>query len=195
MVFCLLLAFSLSVDALGIGISYGLRRITFPTASKFLLAIETFFMMQSFIWAGRGLALLLPSATGETLAACFLLLFGLWLCLQGFRKAKEPPSPLATVHQPSACDKDASKSLEPKEALLLGFILSLDSLGVGVSAAASGIKIASLPIFAGIFQVGFLSLGAYFGKKLTFFDKIRENLWTTLSGGILIIIALIRLIC
>ncbi|WP_304507344.1 manganese efflux pump [Anaerotignum sp.] len=194
MVFCLLLAFSLSVDALGIGISYGLRRITFPTASKFLLAIETFFMMQGFILAGRGLALLLPSATGETLAACFLLLFGLWLCLQGFRKAKEPPSHLATVHQPSACDKDASKTLEPKEALLLGFILSLDSLGVGVSAAASGIKIASLPIFAAIFQVSFLSLGAFFGEKLTSSDKVKENLWTTLSGGILILIALIRLI-
>jgi len=136
MFFSLLLAFSLSIDALGIGISYGLRRITFPAASKFLLALETFLMMEVFIMAGRGLALLLPSATGETLAPCFLLLFGLWLCLQGFRKAKEPPSPLASVHQPSVCDKDASQTLDPKETLLLGFILSLDSLGVGISASS-----------------------------------------------------------
>ncbi|WP_313528178.1 manganese efflux pump [Anaerotignum sp.] len=194
MVFCLLLAFSLSVDALGIGISYGLRHITFPTASRILLAIETFLMMEVFILAGRGLALLLPSATGETLAACFLLLFGLWLCLQGFRKAKEPPSPMATVHQPSACDKDASHTLEPKESLLLGFILSLDSLGVGISAAASGMAIGNLPLFAAIFQIMFLSIGAFLGKKLTSSTKVRENLWTTLSGGILVFIALIRLI-
>lgn len=194
MVFCLLLAFSLSVDALGIGISYGLRHITFPTASRILLALETFIMMEGFILAGRGLALLLPSATGETLAACFLLLFGLWLCLQGFRKAKEPPSPLATVHQPSACDKDASQTLEPKESLLLGFILSLDSLGIGISAAASGLEIGMLPLFAALFQISFLSFGAFLGKKLTNSTKVRENLWTTLSGGILVLIALIRLI-
>lgn len=194
MVFCLLLAFSLSVDALGIGISYGLRHITFPTTSRILLAIETFLMMEGFILAGRGLALLLPSATGETLAACFLLLFGLWLCLQGIRKAKEPPSPFATVQQPSACDKDASQILEPKESLLLGFILSLDSLGVGISAAASGMKIGALPFFAALFQITFLSLGALLGKKLTNSHKIRENLWSALSGGILIFIALIRLI-
>lgn len=194
MVFCLLLAFSLSIDALGIGISYGLRRITFPTASKFLLALETFLMMEGFILAGRWLALLIPSAAGETLAACFLLLFGLWLCLQGFRKVKEPPSPLASVHQPSVCDKDASHTLDPKETLLLGFILSLDSLGVGVSAAASGMEIGKLPLFSAIFQIAFLAVGAFLGKKLTGTAKIRENLWTTLSGGILIFIAFIRLI-
>ena len=194
MVFCLLLAFSLSIDALGIGISYGLRRITFPTASKFLLALETFLMMEVFITAGRGLALLLPSATGETLAPCFLLLFGLWLCLQSFRKDKEPPSPLASVHHPSACDKDASQTLDPKETLLLGFILSLDSLGVGISAAASGMEIGKLPLFSAIFQIAFLTLGALFGKKLTGYEKIRENLWTALSGGILVFIAILRLL-
>lgn len=194
MFFCLLLALSLSVDALGIGISYGLRHITFPTASRILLALETFLMMEGFILAGRGLALLLPSTAGETLAPCFLLLFGLWLCLQGFRKAKEPPSPLATVHQPSACDKDASQTLDPKESLLLGFILSLDSLGVGISAAASGMEIGTLPLFAAFFQITFLSLGACLGRKLTSSTKVRENMWTTISGGILVFIALIRLL-
>ncbi len=194
MVFSLLLALSLSIDALGIGISYGLRRITFPTASKFLLALETFLMMEGFILAGRGLALLLPSTAGKTLAPCFLLLFGLWLCLQGFRKAKEPPSPLASVQQPSVCDKDASQTLDPKEALLLGFILSLDSLGIGISAAASGMEISKLPMFAAIFQTFFLLLGASFGMKLQTSAKIRENLWTLVSGGILIFIAILRLI-
>ena len=194
MVFSLLLAFSLSLDALGIGISYGLRRITFPTASKFLLALETFIMMEGFILAGRGLALILPSATGKTLAPCFLLLFGLWLCLQGIRKAKEPPSPLASVHQPSACDKDASQTLDPKEALLLGFILSLDSLGVGISAAASGMEISRLPLYCAIFQTCFLLLGASIGKRLHISTKIKESLWTLLSGGILVFIAILRLI-
>lgn len=194
MFFCLLLAFSLSIDAFGIGISYGIRRIVFPFSSRMLLTLETFLMMEGFLLAGRGLARLLPPAVGETLAACFLLLFGFWLCIQGFRSKKEPPSPLAAVHQPSCCDKDASQTLDPLESLLLGFILSLDSLGVGVSAAASGMDLSMLPLFAALFQISLLSLGALLGRRLAHGTSVRESLWSALSGGILILIAILRLL-
>ncbi|MFV0314641.1 MAG: manganese efflux pump [Anaerotignum sp.] len=193
MLFCLLLAFSLSVDALGIGISYGLRHITFPTTSRIILTFQTYLIIEGFILVGHMLALFLPTTIGETLASYFLLLFGLWLCLQCFRKAKEPPSPLAAVQKPSSCDKDLSQTLEPKESLLLGFILSLDSLGVGISASASGMEISLLPVFAAFFQVSFLTFGAYLGQKLNPKACIHENIWTAISGGILILIALIHL--
>lgn len=197
MVFSLLLAFALSIDALGIGISYGLRHIAFPLTSRILLAVETFLMMEVFLFFGRGLAQVLPPAIGETLAACFLLLFGIWLCLQGFRKVPKEnpaPSPMDAVHKPSACDKDASRTLEPGEALLLGFILSIDSLGIGVSAAAAGMAVEKLPLYAACFQIGFLLLGATLGKRLTAYSHVRENLWTVISGGILICLAFLRLL-
>lgn len=189
--YALLLAFSLSVDALGIGLSYGLRRISFPHTSLLLLALETFLMMEVFLGCGRLLAAVLPAGPAEGLSTAFLLLFGVWLCLQGTgqKKAMED-SPLQS---PSLCDKDASASIEPKEALLLGFILSMDSFAIGMSAAAGGMDVAWLPLFSALLQTGFLSLGAKGGARLILHPQPKESLWSLLSGGILIFLAILQL--
>ena len=190
--YALLLAFSLSVDALCICLSYGLRRISFPRTSLLLLALETFLMMEFFLWCGRLLAAVLPAGLAEGLSTGFPLLFGAWLCLQGTgqKKAKED-SPLQS---PSLCDKDASSSIEPKEALLLGFILSMDSFAIGMSAAAGGMDVAWLPLLSALLQTGFLAMGAKGGARLILHPEPKESLWSLLSGGILICIALLHLL-
>ena len=192
MSFSVLLALSLSADALGIGLAYGLRRISFPPLSRLLLAAETFFMMEGFLLLGGLLSQFVPQGLAERAGQGFLLLFGIWLCLQGFGQKKEADSPLAAVHVPSRCDKNESSVLEPAETILLGFILSIDSFAIGLSAAVSGMSVDFLPLFAALFQTAFLSVGAYMGAKLTRLSNTRENLWSLLSGGILICIALLH---
>ena len=147
---------SLSADALGIGLAYGLRRISFPPLSRLLLAAETFFMMEGFLLLGGLLSQFVPQGLAERAGQGFLLLFGIWLCLQGFGQKKEADSPLAAVHAPS------------------------------------GMSVDFLPLFAALFQTAFLSVGAYMGAKLTRLSNTRENLWSLLSGGILICIALLQ---
>lgn len=188
--YALLLAFSLSVDALGIGLSYGLRRISFPRTSLLLLSIETFLMMELFLWLGRLLAALLPAGLSEGLSTGFLLLFGVWLCLQGAGQKKEKAD--SPLQSPSLCDKDASSSIEPKEALLLGFILSMDSFAVGMSAAAGRMDVTFLPLFSALLQTTFLAIGAKGGGRLIMTPEPKESLWSLLSGGILIFIALLH---
>ncbi|MGN0135926.1 manganese efflux pump [Anaerotignum sp.] len=190
MVFSLLLALSLSVDALGIGLSYGLRRITFSPSSLLLLTGETFFMMEIFLRIGQLFAACFPAALAEGISTGFLLFFGIWLCLQGTgQKKKKEDSPLQS---PSLCDKDASSSIEPKEALLLGFLLSMDSFAIGVSAAAGGMDVVLLPVFAALFQTVFLALGAMGGQRLRLHPAPKESLWSLLSGSILIFLALLQ---
>lgn len=188
--YALLLAFSLSVDALGIGLSYGLRHIRFPFVSLLLLALETFLAMEVFLMVGRLLAAVIPAGPAKLISTGFLLLFGVWLCLQGMgqRNGKED-SPL---HTPSLCDKDASFSIEPKEALLLGLLLSMDSFAIGISSAASGMDVSLLPLFAAVMQTAFLAVGAKGGRRLTLSSQPKEAFWTFLSGGILILIALLQ---
>ena len=70
MFFSVLLALSLSADALGIGLAYGLRRISFPPLSRLLLAAETFFMMEGFLLLGGLLSQFVPQA-GRTGGAGF----------------------------------------------------------------------------------------------------------------------------
>ena len=189
--YALLLAFSLSVDALGIGLSYGLRRIRFPPISLLLLALEAFLAMELFLAFGRLLAAVIPAGAAAVLSGGFLLLFGAWLCLQGVGQGKEKED--SPLQAPSLCDRDASCSLEPKEALLLGLLLSLDSFAVGISAAVSGMDVRLLPLFSALLQSCFLALGAKGGRRLILCPQPKEAFWTFLSGGILILIALLQL--
>lgn len=193
MVFVLLLAVSLSVDALGIGISYGLRKIRFSPAALAILAAEGCGMMQVFLWLGRLFSGCFPAGWAEAASPVFLLGCGVWLCLQGTGRNKtgKADSPL---HAPSLCDKDASAMIEPKEAFLLGLLLSLDSFAIGMSAAASGMDTAGLPLFAALFQTAFLGIGSFCGGRLLLRAEPRESLWSLLSGGILILLAAARLL-
>lgn len=126
MLFSLLLAFSLSLDALGIGLSYGLRSIRFRPSALLLLTIEAFLMMELFLFAGRRLAAVFPTHLAERFSPMLLLFFGVWLCLQGMGQGKRKET--SPLHSPSLCDKNASSLIEPQEALLLGLLLSVDSL-------------------------------------------------------------------
>ena len=73
MLFSLLLAFSLSLDALGIGLSYGLRSIRFRPSALLLLTIEAFLMMELFLFAGRRLAAVFPAHLAERFSPMLLL--------------------------------------------------------------------------------------------------------------------------
>lgn len=193
MLFSLFLAFSLSLDALGIGLSYGLRKIRFRPSALFLLTIEAFFMMELFLTAGRRLAAVVPARPAERISPFILLFFGAWLCLQGMgQKNEKEDSPLQA---PSLCDKNASFSIEPKETLLLGLLLSVDSFAIGLSAAAGGMDVAFLPLFSALFQTLFLALGEKCGTRLMLSPAPRESLWSLVSGGILILLAAIQLFC
>lgn len=193
MLFSLLLAFSLSLDALGIGLSYGLRHIRFRLSALLLLTAESFLMMELFLAAGRRLAAFFPAQAAERLSPLILLFFGAWLCLQGLGQGKrKEDSPLQA---PSLCDKDASSSIEPKEALLLGFLLSVDSFAIGLSAAAGGMDVALLPVFASLLQTLFLACGEKCGTRLVLRSTPKESLWSLLSGGILLLLAATQLFC
>ena len=181
MLFSLLLAFSLSLDALGIGLSYGLRSIRFRPSALLLLTIEAFLMMELFLFAGRRLAAVFPAHSAERFSPMLLLFFGVWLCLQGMGQGKRKET--SPLHSPSLCDKNASSLIEPREAL-----------AIGLSAAAGGINVTLLPLFSALFQTFFLALGEKCGTRLSLSPAPKESLWSLLSGGILILLAVIQLL-
>ena len=185
MLFSLLLAFSLSLDALGIGLSYGLRSIRFRPSALLLLTIEAFLMMEL-------LAAVFPAHLAERFSPMLLLFFGVWLCLQGMGQGKRKET--SPLHSPSLCDKNASSLIEPQEALLLGLLLSVDSFAIGLSAAAGGINVTLLPLFSALFQTFFLALGEKCGARLILSPVPKESLWSLLSGGILILLAVLQLL-
>lgn len=219
MLLSFLLALSLSLDALGVGLSYGLRHIRFPFVSRLLLALETALLLYLFLRVGALLAKLLPFHLAQYLAIAFLLGFGCWLCIQGLRtetdsdtdisvtevshtdfahtQAKQKKAALGVLsflRTPSRCDKDDSASLEPKEALLLGLVLSADACGVGISAGAAALCVVWLPLWAALTQTCFLAIGCWIGHGVSTLCQIPEQRYCLLSGVIFLGIGVTRLL-
>lgn len=193
MLLVILLAISLSIDALGIGLSYGIRNISIPFFTKLILLLENIFFMSIFILLGNHIKLLFSTKTANTLGIILLLFMGIWFCYQSVQK-KQCQNSMEILRNPSHCDKDNSSHIDAKEGLCLGFILSIDSMGTGIAAGAAQICIVLLPFFTAVFQIIFLSIGIYCGKHLKNCYNIKETIWTAFSGCILIIIALIRIL-
>lgn len=207
MIGCILLAFSLSMDALGIGLSYGLRGIKIPWLSRMVIAALSVLITWLALRAGTALLAVIPQAAGKFIGAGMLFALGGFIIFHAFKekKAKNKKScgtvfdryikPLGVtvkiIRDPLLCDFDASSEIEFAEAFYLGAALSVDSFGAGISSAVSGLSACSIPITAGAFQLCMLSIGYIIGKRLNA-KGIDSRILTVVSGGLLIVLAFVR---
>lgn len=199
MLIIIFLAVSLSLDALGIGAAYGARGITIPTFAKLILTVESLLLMGLAILFGNRLRLIFSPEAAKYIGVILLLLMGFWLCIQGILAKKGAKKEADGIHAmnllqtPTACDRDKSSTLDASEAILLGFVLSLDSLGAGLGAGAAGLSIIRLSTAIALFQIAFLTLGTICGKKIADTSNIPESLWSIISGALLIGIGVLRI--
>lgn len=96
------------------------------------------------------------------------------------------------IKNPVSSDFDDSKSIDSKEAIFLGFALSLDSFCIGVGGSIIGINSILFPIFIAFFQLNFISLGNLLGRKLNKLSHLPDNMWSVISGFLLIVIGIAR---
>ena len=89
-------------------------------------------------------------------------------------------------------DLDNSNDINYKEALLLGFALSLDSICIGIGGSTIGINIYFFSILVALLQYIFLSLGIFFGGHINKISTIPQNVWSKISGVLLILIGLLK---
>ena len=220
----LLLGISLSIDALGIGISYGLRGIQLPWAAKMITTAISAAVMALSIFTGGLISSFLPENLTKLLGPVMLAALGLFIILQAMLRGRRPTKKgtgtvddcqngsqkektvfhlmirslgvtIQIICNPPSCDFDNSKSVDAMEALYLGFALSIDSFGVGISSAVSGMNTMAIPLAAALFQLSFLSLGRRLGGKIAFFSKLDSSIWVVCSGALLLLISILRIFC
>ena len=92
---------------------------------------------------------------------------------------------------PEIADVDVSKSISPKEAVVLAVSLSLDGLAVGLGAAMIGVNVWILITFTLIADFVALLLGSLLGNNAA--NKLRFNI-SWLAGVILIGLAFMQLL-
>ena len=176
------LAVALSADAVVFGLSFGMKDIKIPLYSLFLMTAVGFLTVGLLL--GEIVFSLVP--IGESLGAFILVGLGIWLICDSDDGAKD------VINHPEKIDIDNSRIIEPVEAIITGFALSVDSVSVCLGYGASGKNSVVLPILVTLFQIIFLYGGIIMSKKIRL--KTRVNCITLISGLIIMIIGLYKLV-
>ncbi len=177
MINSLLLALSVSIDSFGIGISYGIKNAKVRFLSMVLLILMSVLGTSASFFIGNTINVIFSGFITKLISSSILVLLGIIIILD-----------------PIPFDFDKSHILDLKEAFILGLALSLDSICLGIGSSIGGFFDFSFPIFVAVFQAIFLILGKFFGKKILSNFNIPENYLKILSGIVLIIFGLLKLI-
>ena len=216
---CLFLAISSSIDSLGIGITYGIKNTKITMGAKSILFFISFIISIISIYFGNLLKYIFPDFLIHYLGSFLLMLMGLFMCFQSLKISKQEYKiendknlkisdtekiysffikclgiTIKIIKNPSSSDLDKSNVIDSKESLFLGLALSLDSFCIGIGFSMINTFSIIFPLLTSCFQLFFLSLGIYCGKKLYSFSKLPDNIWSIISGILLIIIGFCKMI-
>lgn len=214
----LVLALSSSIDSLGIGITYGLKNTKISILAKLVLFVISFSISVLSVWFGDLIKSIFSDFVTRLVGNIILIAMGLFVCFQAIRKDSYAPNlqpsdlirdydekiysffidflgiTIKIIKNPKNSDLDSSNSIDAKEAFFLGFALSLDCFCIGSCGSVLGIHSFLFPLFISVFQLVFLSIGNILGKSLQGLSNLPDNVWSIISGILLVLIGLIRFI-
>lgn len=137
------LAAVLSLDALAVGMAYGLRGIKLPFLSLLLVSITCGLLFSVALGLGGLAAGVLGTLASRWLGGLLLIATGIWVAIAPRGSSSSPTNgcsfglPVRVLRHPEESDLDRSGSIGEVEALVTGAALALDSLGVGLAATLS----------------------------------------------------------
>lgn len=211
---CFILALSVSIDSLSIGITYGLKNTKISYIGKVTLFITSFIISIISIWFGDSIKSIFPEVITKLIGTFILISMGIFIIYQSvckndieYKNIKNDKEEkiysffikflgitIQIIKDPISSDFDNSKKIDAKEALFLGLALSLDAFCIGIGSGIIGLNSIIFPFLTSLFQLIFLSTGVIFGKKLTSLSKLPNNIWSIISGTLLILIGIAKFI-
>lgn len=202
LLFSLLLAAALSVDAFVAGFSYGVDRIRIPLASVAVVGGLCSLLLAAALMAGSWFQRILSPEFSRWFSFSILLLLALTKLFDDPIKAflrrvarkntqnDTKPSILRLYAVPEEADSDHSRTLSPWEAATLSVALSLDGLAAGIGAG-----LAQTPVLLAVATTFFFTClavvcGTALGKRLS--SRVRFDL-SWVGGVLLLLLAVAKL--
>ena len=186
----LFLAISSSIDSFGIGITYGIKNTKISLIGKIILFIIALIAAHFSIFFGDIIQKILPSFLEKIIGCLLLIIIGIYICFEALKSNKKSSN---IFNDPISSDIDDSKTIDAKEAVFLSIALSLDSLCIGIGGSMTDIDLKLFPLLVATFQFLLLNFGSYIGIKINRICKLPENIWSILSGILLITIGVFKL--
>lgn len=187
----ILFGLSASLDALLLGICYGIRGITMRLWENLLISFIT--LVGTCLSIGFGILLmpLLPAATATLLGSAVLIILGVYYLTKPLL-AKLYFRLFSKRTKEAACRDDLTDRTSVKEALLIGVTLSVNNMSIGFGSGIAGLHPVPTAIITLLFSIVFLYLGNRLGRSqiLTFANRLADPV----SGGLLIMLGLLQLL-
>lgn len=211
----LLLALSVSIDALGVGTVYGMRKISIPLTAKLLMCFFSMLYSGAALIAGRSLSSILPPSISKSIGVLILGVMGVWIIIQALIKTGDDTAPshpqnlekktifeivikslgitIQIIKNPLRGDIDRSGVIDTGEAFLLGLALSVDAIGAGLGSGLAGIHSALIPVTIALFQLAFMYTGIFLGHKFSMTHLANTKGVSVIPGILLILLAILRI--
>ncbi|MFJ7971610.1 manganese efflux pump [Psychrobacillus sp. NPDC096389] len=180
-----LIGIAANLDNLGIGLAYGAKQTKIPIGSNLMIALISMCVTYVAVFTGGAFTAYISPSVANFWGSFLLCLIGLWTLWSSRVSNKH------SNKDPKKFDKDNNSIISLKEAVLLGFILSINCLASGIGIGANGISAIWTVISIGFFSILTVGLGSHFGYLLmkTFIGKYS----TIISGCLLIFIGVFEM--
>ncbi|HBT71062.1 MAG TPA: sporulation membrane protein YtaF [Lysinibacillus sp.] len=175
MTWLIILAFTLSssIDNLGVGLSYGIRKIHVSFGKNLLIAIICFVMSMGGITFGVWLSTILPGMLPVIFGALLLFIIGIRIILlakprknEPSKEALQPKNGQSIFKNPEEADFNKSDEIGWGESTLLGIALSANALTNGVGAGLLGLSPVVISLTAAIGSFITVWAGVKLGSKV-----------------------------
>ncbi|MGE5328736.1 MAG: manganese efflux pump [Deltaproteobacteria bacterium] len=209
------LSISLSLDALGVSISYGIKNVKISFLPKAMLFISS--MICSYIGVFSGSVVLrgLGMQSAKTIGIACMIVIGIWMITKSQSKeenienriknleAKEKKLlefaiksigiTIMIIKNPAKGDIDNSGRIDLKEAFMLGIALNVDAAMGCMGSVMAGLSSAFMPIFIASAQVICIQFGEWLGKKISRAEMFNDKIVSFIPGAVLIALGIIKI--
>ncbi len=163
----LLFGIAASLDALLMGVTYGIRRVHINLWQNFLVSLITLLGTCLSIYLGSWLIPFLPAAKASKIGSSILILLGIYYIIKfmicSFQKYLYHKKNVTTKSQLTSAEH-AILTLSFAEVFILGLTLSLNNMGIGISASIAGLPLSTAAIITLFFSIVFLLIGNRLGR-------------------------------
>lgn len=180
----ILLALSASIDALSLGITYGIKKTKMSKAANIIIFIIVFCCSTIAILVGHFLSLLFSPTFSVLLGSSLLILLGLYNIYKGLKNSNTFIN----------FDIDNSNYIDNKEAFVIALAVAIDASCVSIGAGIIGYISFILPLFMALFHTFFVNCGNFIAKNIVKKLNVPSNILSIFSGTLLVLIGAFRAI-
>lgn len=179
----ILLALSASIDALSIGITYGIKKAQISRSSNILIFVIVFCCSAIAILFGHFISFLFSPIFSILLGSSLLIFLGIYNIYKGIKKNDKSIN----------FDIKDCYYIDNKETITLSIAIAIDAACVSMGVGIVGYTSLALPIFMAFFHTFFINCGNFAAKNTVNKLNIPSNILSIFSGTLLTLIGILRI--